>query len=168
MSRNFIPEQDLIDQFLNNDATAFEELSRRYCYSLYAYCIDKLNSPEDARRVVRCVFICLWENRQSLPFDFSLPVYLYTEIRKSVIQCLNNKLNNDTEVNAIEEDILEGFSAARLQKAKLPVKYTDPKSVVPSVPQGKGSYVELRWKNHSPVYTLKGLKHAFQNMLNLL
>jgi hypothetical protein len=57
MSRNFTPEQDLIDKFLLGDAIAFEELSRRYSFPLYSYCLDKLNSPEDAKRIVRTIFI---------------------------------------------------------------------------------------------------------------
>src|SRR5215510_7253103 len=97
MSRNFTPEQDLIDKFLLDDAEAFEELSRRYCYSLYSYCVTKLNSPEDARRIVRTIFISLWEKRHTLPFDFSISVYLYTEVRKAVVQCLNGKLNNNAD-----------------------------------------------------------------------
>src|SRR5882757_8512644 len=124
MSRNFTPEQDLIDKFLLGDETAFEELSRRYSYPLYSYSFSKLNSAEDAKRIVRTVFISLWENRDTLPLDFSIQVYLYTEVRKSVVQCLNNKLNNNSDIPVIEEEILPSFSAIRLQKAKQPVKYS--------------------------------------------
>src|SRR5258706_9255856 len=137
MSRNFTPEQELIDQFLCNDAIAFEELSRRYSYPLYSYCLDKLSSPADAKRTVRNVFITLWESRDTLPLNFSLSVYLYTQVRKSVVQCLNSKLNSDSDISVIEEEIIPGFSAVRLQKAKLPVKYTDEKKSIDPYPIGR-------------------------------
>ncbi|MDP4264035.1 MAG: hypothetical protein Q8941_16015 [Bacteroidota bacterium] len=168
MSRNFTPEQDLIDKFLLGDAIAFEELSRRYSYPLYSYCITKLNSREDARRIVRTIFISLWEKRDTMPLDFSLSIYLYSEVRRSVVQCLNSKLNTNSDIPAIEEEILPSFSAARLQKARLPVKYSvQIKSVGLSFEPGKGKYEELRWSKYSPVIKLKELKHTLQDMLHL-
>ena len=112
MSRNFTPEQTLIDKLSVDDATALEELSRRYCYSLYSYCMTKLNSPEDAKRIVRNIFISLWENRDRLPENFSLSVHLYTEVRKAVVQCVNNKLKTSTNIPAIEKQIIPGFSVS--------------------------------------------------------
>ena len=67
MSRNFTPDKILIDQLLLNDTEAFEELYHRHCYPLYNYCNEKLNSPADARAIVRDIFIGLWEKRQTLP-----------------------------------------------------------------------------------------------------
>lgn len=168
MSRNFTPEQDLIDKFLLGDAAAFEELSRRYSYPLYAYCFDKLNSAEDARRTVRTLFINLWEKRDALPLDLSLSVYLYAEIRRAVVQCLNSKLNSNSDISVIEEEILPAFSAVQLQKAKRPVKLADTiKSVGLSFENRKGKYEELRWNKYSPVIKLKELKHTLQDMLHL-
>jgi RNA polymerase sigma-70 factor, ECF subfamily len=86
MSRNFTPEQTLLDRLLIDDATAIEELSRRYSYSLYSYCMNALNSKEDSKRVVRNIFISLWQDRHSLPLDFSLPLYLSIQVRKAVLQ----------------------------------------------------------------------------------
>ena len=168
MSRNFTPEQTLIDRFLLGDAEAFEELTRRYCYSLYSYCLTKLSSPRDARRIVRTIFISLWEKKHALPFDFSPSIYLYGEVRKAVIQCLNSKLNNDSDIHLIREDIIPGFSVPQLQQARQPVKnnlIAKPNNPSPVVKKGK--YEDL-WRNvQLPMNSLKGLKHALQNMLNL-
>ncbi len=79
MRRNFTPDQTLIDKLLLDDTAAFEELSRRYCYPLYTYCMSKLNSKEDSKRIVRNIFIALWESRSALPVDFSISLHLYTE-----------------------------------------------------------------------------------------
>ncbi|MEI9910702.1 MAG: hypothetical protein WDO71_14115 [Bacteroidota bacterium] len=168
MSRNFTPEQTLIDRLAADDTTAFEELSRRYCYSLYTYCMSKLNSSEDAKRIVRNIFIALWEDRQSLPIDFSISLHLYTEVRKSVVQCVNNKLNKDADISVIEDGVIPGFNVAELQKAKQPVKFDDSNT-------SNGQHSALRtirveeqwWNRYNPSISLKGLKHALQNMLNL-
>src|SRR6187549_2191892 len=114
MSRNFTPEQTLIDKFASGDAASLEELSRRYGYSLYSYCLAKLNSPEDAKRIVRNIFISLWENKEILPENFSVSTHLYTEVRKAVIQCVNSKLKTSTNIPAIEKQIIPGFSISEL------------------------------------------------------
>ena len=167
MSRNFTPEQILLDKLLNDDAPAFEELTRRYCFSLYSYCMSKLNSEEDARRIVRNLFISLWEDRYNLPADFSLSLHLYTEVRKAVVQCLNVRLNKNKDVLSIEEQIIPGFAAIELQKAKRPVTNTDKIRTRFPLPEGPiNRYEELKWRRYSPSINLKGLRHAFQSMLN--
>jgi DNA-directed RNA polymerase specialized sigma24 family protein len=166
MSRNFTPEQILIDRLVSGDATAVEELTRRYCYSLYCYCMTKLHSPEDAKRIVRNLFISLWENRDRLPADFSLSLHLYTEVRKSVVQCINSKLINNRDVSAIEEQIIPGFSASELQKARLPVDTTHTIRSNHYLPVRNGKYEEHWWSRHTPSINLKDLSHALKNMLN--
>ena len=160
MRRNFTPDQLLIDRLLVDDATALEELSQRYCYSLYSYCMQKLNSDEDAKRIARNIFISLWEERSTLPVDFSLTVYLYTEVRKAVIQCINVRLNKNKDVPAIEQKIIPEFDIIELQKAKLPIS-NNPSSLVTKERN------EDPWPNYYPILNMKGLKRALQSMLNV-
>ncbi len=165
MSRNFSPDEMLIDQLLLDDTEAFEELHHRYCYSLYSYCLDKLNSPQDAKRIVRDIFIPLWENRHTLPVDFSISLHLYTEVRKAVVKCVNEKLLDQTEAVTIEQQIIPEFSVRQLQKAKQPVTNNFRKRSIPSPVVKKGNY-ENQWWYKYPAMNLKGLRHAFQSMLN--
>jgi DNA-directed RNA polymerase specialized sigma24 family protein len=167
MSRNFTPEQTLIDKLPFDDAVALEELSRRYSYSLYSYCMTKLNSPEDAKRIVRNIFISLWENRDILPDNFSLSIHLYTEVRKAVVQCVNSKLKTSSNIPAIEKEIIPGFSAGELQKAKQPVnKNTKLKSRFHFSAIAGASYEEQWWNKYMSAINLKGLKHGLKSMLN--
>lgn len=122
MSRNFTSDQELIDRLLLNDTDAFEELYRRYWYSLYTYSLKKLQSSDAARQIVKSIFIELWEKRQCWPVSFSVSSHLYTEVRKSVVKCLNEKLINDSYNEMIEQQIASGFSASALQSARLPVQ----------------------------------------------
>lgn len=122
MSRNFTSDQELIDRLLLNDTDAFEELYRRYWYSLYTYSLKKLKSSDAARQIVKSIFIDLWENRQNWSVNFSVSSHLYTEVRKSVVKCLNDKLINDSYNEMIEQQITAGFSVSALQTARQPVQ----------------------------------------------
>ena len=109
MSRKFTPEQTLIDQLVANDTDAFEEIHRRYCFPLYSYCVAKLNTPSDSKRIVRDIFIRLWERRSTLPVNFSLQVHLYAEVRREILNCLNEKLITDADLPLIKEHVLPAF-----------------------------------------------------------
>ena len=161
MSRNFTPDQVLIDRLLSNDTEAFEELYRRYWYSLYIYSFKKLYSSEDARRIVRDIFIQLWEKRHSWPAEFSISQHLYTEIRKSVIESLNAKLNITSLSDEMEHEIASGFSVEALQQARVPVR---PKIFERPVIHQKMGQTPVQ-KNH-PKYgiTITNLKWLFQTV----
>ncbi len=126
MNRNLTPDQTLIDRLSIDDTAAFEDLYRHYWQSLYLYCLKKLQSPQDAKVIVRTIFIDIWEKRQSLPISFCLSKYLYLEVRKSVIKCLNQKLSVSKDRMSIENRLIAEFSVQSLQAARKPVtnRYT--------------------------------------------
>lgn len=119
MSRSFLPDQILIDRLMVDDTEAFEELYRRYWHSLYNYSYQKLRSSESARRIVRDLFVRLWEMRKTIPVDFVISEHLYAELRKSVVIHLSSQLNM-ADVNE-QEDLVKEFSLESLMKARLPV-----------------------------------------------
>ncbi len=122
MSRNFTTDQVLIDQLLLDDTDAFEELYRRYWYALYVYCIKKLHSPDDAKCIVRDLFIELWKERKSWPISFSVSQHLYDGVRKAVIKSLSRALESSNNIEIIGEKILPEFSIQSLQQARQPVR----------------------------------------------
>ena len=126
MNRNLTPDQTLIDRLSIDDTAAFEDLYRHYWQSLYLYCLKKIQSPQDAKVIVRTIFIDIWEKRQSLPISFCLSKYLYLEVRKSVIECLNQKLSVSKDRISIEKRLIAEFSVQSLQAARKPVtnRYT--------------------------------------------
>ena len=122
MNRIFTEDQVLIDRIGIHDTDAFEELYRRHWHGLYRYCVKKLHSHDDARIIVRDIFISIWENRETLPVDFSISTYLYEAVRTKVIKSLNQKLA-DTNLNAgIERWLDTEFSVQSLQAARIPVR----------------------------------------------
>ena len=165
MSRNFTPDEKLIDRLLLDDTTAFEELHHRYCFSLYQYCAGKLKSPEDAKRIVRDLFISIWDQRHSLPVDFSLSYYLYSEVRKAVVKCLNEKAKDESAAELIEKEIIPGFSVAELMKARQPVQ---PKTELTTSENRKGIHEEQLWvHSYFAEKKLHNLKRTFRSMLNI-
>jgi DNA-directed RNA polymerase specialized sigma24 family protein len=161
MSRNYTPDEILVDRLLLDDTEAFEELHHRYCYSLYRYCNEKLNSAEDAKRMTRDIFISLWENRKHLPVNFSISLHLYTEVRKAVVRCVNEKLLDKTELSAIEEQIIPGFRVDELQKARKPVKNT---FRLESFAKSRTDFPW--WSRYPDVPEMRKLRRALTNMLN--
>jgi len=156
MSRSYLPDQVLIDRLLMSDTEAFEELYRRYWYSLYSYGNKKLYSSDDARRIVRDIFIQLWEKRHLLPVDFSISEYLYTEIRNAVVVCLNEKLNVEAINEMIEREVAHGFSVEALQAARQPV--------IQHLTQPRIRQSAIKKNNPKYFITLAHLKWLFQTV----
>lgn len=122
MSRILTTDQELIDRLILNDTDAFEELYRHYWHGLFIYCFKKLQSAEDARTIVRTLFISIWEQRHSLPASFSLSNYLYKEVRKSVVKCLTEQLSDINKTLVFEQRFSREFSVEALQQASKPVR----------------------------------------------
>lgn len=127
MSRSFLPDQELIDRLMTDDTEAFEELYRRYWYSLYNYSYQKLQSSDHARRIVRDIFVRLWEKRKSFPVDFILSEFLYTEVRRSVVVHLSGQLNVQDEAQV--QELQSQFSVDSLKQARQPVRSPGPAPV---------------------------------------
>ena len=170
MSRNFTPDQSLIDQLRLDDSTAFEELYQRYSIFLYSYCANKLHNTDDAKKIVRDVYVSLWENRHVFPADFSISLHFYLEVRKAVIKCLNEKLIQQHDLNTIESKIIPGFDSSILQQAKEPVKQ-QPYSPVAAFSAVEKSKIlsphEPWWKQYFPAINLRGIRYTFQRVMHL-
>ncbi len=165
MSLKFLTEQELVDQLSQSSTEAFEELYKRYWFSLYTYCHDKLKSSADAKTVVSSIFISLWEKRSQLPVNFSMSAHLYTEVRAAVVKCINEKLSTEQDVDAIEKEIIPGFTVEQLKKAY--------ERATPKQEKEKETYVPLPipvqqkepwWPAHM---NFKNLKYAFQRVMHL-
>jgi DNA-directed RNA polymerase specialized sigma24 family protein len=121
MSRISTTDQSLVDRIVLDDTDAFEDLYRHYWHGLYIYCYKKLQSAEDAKLIVRNIFIGLWEKRHSIPVDFSLSRYLYEEVRKTVVTRLSEKLADSCNQPDLEKQYQNQFTVHSLQAASLPV-----------------------------------------------
>lgn len=168
MSRNFTPDQLLIDQLRQDDSAAFEELFHRYFHSLFTYCSGKLHDENAARKIVREIFISLWESRHNLPADFSVSLHFYLAVRRSVVQCLNEKFVFNEDVRNIETNIIPSFKTTALQKAKKPVTALDLFDIaVPDKTKNHMHQPAAWWRTYFPPFNLRGMRYALQRVMHL-
>ena len=171
MRRNFTPDQTLVDRLLLHDTDAFEELYRRHWFALYSYSFSKLKSPDDSKMIVRNVFCSLWQQREHLPVNFSLASWLYAEVRKAVLECVNSKIESMAEDFFIERQIIPGFTPKELYKARKPVSTSDViekarrTEILTPVIVNTGSK-ESWWEKYYHLANIKGLKNMVQTMMN--
>jgi DNA-directed RNA polymerase specialized sigma24 family protein len=170
MRRNFTPDQLLTDQLLSDNSSAFEELYNRYWFSLYSYSLSKLKSPENAKQTVRVIFTELWEQRHSLPVNFSVSGHLYTEVRKKIISTICSNLAENQEQSLIENEIIPEFSIYKLNKARRPVSPLTQKPVETIVAahaaQALGEKKPFFSENQFLQAGIKGLKNSLQLVLS--
>jgi len=166
MSRIYSTDQTLIDRLSLNDTEAFEELYRRYWNSLYLYCLKKLLTPEDAKIIVRNIFIDIWEKRHSLPVSFSISTHLYGEVRKTVVQCLSQKLTTENNLAYIGSRLATEFSIQSLQAATKPVTKKDTVINKPSelIRQQTG---QAGAEHYNILATVKWMLHSLTDKLSL-
>lgn len=100
MSRNSTADQTLTERLVFNDTKAFEELYHRYWYSLYFFGLRKLQCTNEARQMVKTVFVDLWQRRHSLIASMHLAQYLYEEGKKDAAK----RLEPDTTSDMLEQE----------------------------------------------------------------
>jgi len=166
MSRIYSTDQTLIDRLSLNDTEAFEELYRRYWNSLYLYCLKKLLTSEDAKIIVRNLFIDIWEKRHSLPVSFSLSKHLYGDVRKTVVKCLSQKLTAENNETNTETRLAAELSLQSLQAAMKPVtkKYAIINKQSELIRQQTG---QAGVEHYNILATVKWMLHSLTHKLTL-
>jgi DNA-directed RNA polymerase specialized sigma24 family protein len=106
MSRNFTADQILTERLITNDTKAFEELYRRYWYSLYFSGLRKLQSREESKQLVQNVFVDLWQQRHSFTTSFHLAQHLYEEGKNDIFRRLEQRISGLNDSDFVETDIL--------------------------------------------------------------
>lgn len=121
MNHHLIYDSQLLEALRKNDTTAFETLFDRYWFLLFQYANSKLDSEEEAKEIVRDIFIDLWENRYEITHDFSLIVHLYSRLRKMVAANLYKKICEQSLEFHRKKSLLTEFSVQHLKTAYKPV-----------------------------------------------
>jgi hypothetical protein len=121
MNNHLIYDSQLLEALRVNDTTAFEKLFDRYWFLLFQYANSKLDSEEEAKEIVRDIFIDLWENRSAITGDFSLIVHLYTRLRKKVAANLYKQICEQSIEFHRKNLLLAEFSVQHLKTAYKPV-----------------------------------------------
>jgi RNA polymerase sigma-70 factor, ECF subfamily len=116
------PEDDrtLIEECLEGDAAAFEELVRRKTPRVYAHSLRMTGNTEDARDIAQLVFIRLWEKLDRYDPAFTFDTWLYRLVSNVTIDFVRSR---QTRENAIQSNLrLVKDSADAVQPVSLQSK----------------------------------------------
>ncbi|MCK9304860.1 MAG: RNA polymerase sigma-70 factor [Bacteroidales bacterium] len=75
----------------------------RYWEKLYRYVFNRTNSSDTAFEITQNLFVSLWQRRQEVVFQSSLPGYLYASVRYGIIRHIRD--------NRLREDYCRDFAA---------------------------------------------------------
>jgi RNA polymerase sigma-70 factor (ECF subfamily) len=87
-------EKLLVQQLLNGNVKAFEQLFNMYRNDLYKFSLSMVCSEPYAEEIIQEVFLSLWLKREITNPDLSLKSYLFTITRNKTISFLKKAANN--------------------------------------------------------------------------
>lgn len=73
-----VAETELVERLKKGDLEAFDMIYDMYAGRLYAFSMKYLKSAEEAKELVQCVFMKVWENHKRLDRDLSFKSFLFT------------------------------------------------------------------------------------------
>jgi RNA polymerase sigma-70 factor (family 1) len=116
-----LTDEQLVILLKKGDQLAFTEIYSRYAEKLAGFAASKLYSLDDSRDLLHDLFVSFWENRDSLNISSNLQSYLFTilrrrivdKIRKNIIreeyavmlQSLTTTHHSTTEQQIVEKDL---------------------------------------------------------------
>ncbi|WP_183558962.1 RNA polymerase sigma-70 factor [Mucilaginibacter sp. SP1R1] len=98
---NLSSDLELVSMLKDGDLTAFTEIHRRYYGVLYSHAYKRLPDSEEVKDILQELFICIWNNRETINIGSNLPAYLYTSVR--------NRILNIFKHQKIESDYITSF-----------------------------------------------------------
>jgi len=117
LSNKYTTQADdfLVQQLLQSDERAFEEIYQRYWYKLYRFAYQQTGSKEDAEHLVHDVFASIWKRRETLQIK-KLEVYLIVSVKHLTTNLIKSQITlrkyqeylifREIEQNSQIEDIL--------------------------------------------------------------
>ncbi|MBB5441323.1 RNA polymerase sigma-70 factor (ECF subfamily) [Pedobacter sp. AK017] len=110
-------DQELAALLKGGDATAFEEVYKRYYGLLYVHAHKRLRNEDDVKDVLQEFFASFWNNHKQLNLTGKLSAYLYSAIRYKIINLLLYKKTENKYLDSlqcyIDEDHLQADHLVR-------------------------------------------------------
>src|SRR5580698_7573056 len=96
-------EKQLWDAFLTGDTRSFRDLFDRYWEPFFQYAYKILQCREDAEEVVQELFIHIWNKRRDLPAVDSPAAYLFTALRRRLLNHLAKRKTFFTSLEQLKD-----------------------------------------------------------------
>ena len=97
---------DLLVRIQQDDPTAFESLYLQMWEPLFVFAMKRLQSEPDAEDVVQNVFATIWTRRHSLKISTTFKGYLFTAVKYSVLDKINEMLQRPSGIETVSQSIL--------------------------------------------------------------
>jgi RNA polymerase sigma-70 factor (family 1) len=90
-----LPDELLIARLKKGDHEAFAEIYARYAGKLAGFAGSKLYSLDDAKDILHDMFVNLWENRTEISVTSNLQSYLFTIVRRRIIDKIRKNVTRE-------------------------------------------------------------------------
>lgn len=85
-SLGHLTDEDLWEAFKTGDRQAFNHIYRQYSAQLYNYGRQISGSHEQVKDAIQDMFVSLWQNKESLGKTDAIKYYLFTSLRRRIIE----------------------------------------------------------------------------------
>jgi len=83
-----LSDADLVAYLRNGDENAFIEIFNRYQRNLHIHAYQKLGDFEQAKEIVKELFLMFWKNRADIPQTVKIEAHLYTMTKNRVLEAI--------------------------------------------------------------------------------
>jgi RNA polymerase sigma-70 factor (family 1) len=97
-----LSDELLIAHLKKGDKDAFAEIYARYAAKLAAFASSKLYSLEDAKDILHDMFVKLWEQRADISVTSNLQSYLFTIVRRRIIDKIRKNVTREAYASIIQ------------------------------------------------------------------
>lgn len=103
-----LSDYDLTTLLKEGDRMAFTEIYDRYFYVLHSHAYKWMRNREETRDIIHELFLSLWEKRETLSFEPSLPSYLSAAVRNRIFNLLSHKRIESQYLTSLDNLVTEG------------------------------------------------------------
>ena len=103
-----LSDTELVDLLQSGDQAAYTQIYDRYQGLLYIYACKITKDEIEAEDIVQEVFFYLWDKRNAIVFNTSLPAYLYSAVRYKFFNLLDHKKVRSNYIDSFKEFIEKG------------------------------------------------------------
>jgi RNA polymerase sigma-70 factor (family 1) len=114
-----LSDELLIAHLKKGDKDAFAEIYARYAAKLAAFASSKLYSLEDAKDILHDMFVKLWEQRADISVTSNLQSYLFTIVRRRIIDKIRKNVTREAYASIIQSLAAEYHSENAFETREL-------------------------------------------------
>jgi RNA polymerase sigma-70 factor, ECF subfamily len=106
------PDSELVRQILSGEATAFDELMRRYKRPVVNFVYRMLGNPQDADDVAQDVFVRVYQNLDTYRPETKFSTWLFASARNAAIDRIRWRSRHRTESIESAPEIVASLGTA--------------------------------------------------------